>query len=340
MNKISIVLSGPAYSEYSINYAIEKLTTIFPHSEIIISSNDKNLISNIENSSRIEKAIFCANTGELPSLKFPGPKDKHTNNNINKQRECCLRGIEAASNDLVLRLRTDQLVLDDSILKLWKEIESIPRANNKKGRIITSSIFSINPRYSERMPYHISDMLQFGYKDDLLSYFSAPVYPFEYATWFERNPHTPSSNEYERAFRSKFAVEQWLSMHYIFGEERYFPISYHNEWDPDIIEQFEEIISDYFIIAHPEDINLRASKFSTYQSYYNTQCYSTRESLILLAKKHPEAKKLIELYTAKGMNKKYFTTLMPVIYSPIAQFIIKRLTTEHKMRIKRFLNKV
>ena len=340
MCKISIVFSGPKYKEYAIDYAIDKVTRIFPSAEIIISSNDKNLISEIEHNSYINKIILCDDFGELPSLKFLSPKDKHTNNNINKQIECCLSGIKAATNEIVLRLRTDQLLLDDSILKLWEKIKSIPLDTTKRGRIITSSIFSINPRYSERMPYHISDMLQLGYKEDLISYFSAPAYPFEYATWYERNPHHPSSNEYERSFRSRFAVEQWLAMHYMFDGEENFPISYHNEWDKDIIEHFENLLSEFFIIAHPDDIHLRASKFSNYESYYNTQCYSTKESIMLLAKAHPEAEELVDLYSHKGMNKKYFTKLMPIIYSPIAQFIIKRLTTENKIKIKNILNKM
>lgn len=340
MSKISIILSGPSYNDYSIDYAIEKLASIFLNSEIIISTNDRNLISVVENLPHVDKIIFCSNTGELPSLKFQDSKDKHVNNNINKQRDCCLQGVKAAKYDLVLRLRTDQLLLDNSILELWENIDRIPQHNEKKGRIITSSIFSINPHYSERMPYHISDMLQFGYKDDLISYFSAPVYPFDYSTWYERHPHHPSSNRFERAFRSKYAVEQWLALHYIFKNENAFPISYHNHWDDDIIVKFEQLFTEYFIIAHPKDINLRAPKFSSYESYYNTQCYSTNESISLLAKAHPEANFLVGRYPAKGMNKKYFSRLMPIIYSPVSQFIIGKLTPKYKNKIKELLNKI
>lgn len=340
MSKISIVFSGPKYNEYSIDYAINTIKDIFLDPEIILSTNDKRLISSVENNPLINKIIYSDNVGELPSLKFPNLTDKETNNNINKQRQCCLKGVEAASNDLVLRLRTDQLILDESILELWKKIEKLPKNSDKKGRIITSSIFSINPRYSERMPYHVSDMLQLGYKDDLISYFSAPVYPFDYATWYERTPHHESSNGFERTFRSKFAVEQWLALHYIFKEEKNFPISYHNECNDKIIADFEDIFVEYFIIAHPDDINLRASKFSSAESYYNTQCYSTKECLSLLAQKHPEAKDLIEDYTDKGMNKKYFSKMMPLIYSPVSQFLIKRMTPTHKRKIKSILNKL
>lgn len=336
MCKISIVFSGPKYREYSIDYAIDKMAKIFPGAEIIISSNDKVLISDIQNNTLVNKVISLSNIGELPSLKF----GDNNNNNVNKQRQCCLEGIKAAKHDLVLRLRTDQLILDGSILDLWEKIKPIPSDNNKRGRIITSSIFSINPRFSERMPYHIGDMLQLGYKDDLLSYFSAPAYPFEYATWYEKATHHPSSNEFEKKFRSKYAVEQWLALHYIFGEEKKFPIRYHNDCNNKIIKDFENSFIEYFVIAHPSDINLRASKFSDSESFYNTQCYSTKECLSLLALKHSEAKYLVECYSPKGMNKQYYSKIRPIIHSGIARSIIKCMTKEQKNFIKKTLTKI
>ncbi|HHF9395990.1 TPA: hypothetical protein ACPTUX_004551, partial [Escherichia coli] len=88
------------------------------------------------------------------------------------------------------------------------------------------------------------------------------------------------------------------------------------------------------------DINLRANKFSSAESYYNTQCYSTKECLCLLAQKYPEFNHLIDKYSEKGINKKYFSTLMPLIYSPISQLLIKRLSTQQKNKIKEILNKL
>ena len=340
MNKISIVFCGPRYREYSINYAIESIANSFQMPEIIISTNDKSFALEMEKNPLVNKVILCENTGELPSLKFTSQYENYTNNNINKQRNCCLKGIEASSNELVLRLRTDQILLDDSILDLWNKTLNIPKDNNKRARIITSSIFSINPRYSERMPYHISDMLQFGYKEDLISYFSAPIYPFEYATWYERNKHHPSSNKFEKKFRSRYAVEQWLALHYIFNDEYKFPISFHNDWNEHIIAEFENNIVDYFVIAHPLDINLRASKFSSAESYYNTQCYSTHEYFTLLAKKEPSIEHLTKEYSPRGINKKYYIYLKPIIYSLPVQFIIGHLTPNIKNLIKQMLNKL
>ena len=338
MTKLSIVFTGPKYRDYCLNYAINHMAKIFTGCEIIVATNDNHLISSIRNNPLVNTIVATGDIGELPSLKFPIHDSCITNNNINKQRECCLQGIDSASNNLILRIRTDQILLNDRILELWNIVEKYPKLTLKKGRILTSSIFSINPRYSERMPYHISDMLQLGYKEDLISYFSAPEYSFEYATWYERNPHTQTSNKFEKSFRSKFAVEQWLALHYIFGCEKKFPIAFHNNCSKDIIKEFENTFIDYFAIGHPSDIGLRANKFKNYESYYNTQCYSTYEVLNMLDAKYATNFASSTPYKSKGIPKKYFNKLMPIIYSSLAQFVVKKISKNQKEKIKKILN--
>ncbi|HFX6783748.1 TPA: WavE lipopolysaccharide synthesis family protein, partial [Escherichia coli] len=142
-----------------MNYTIDLTSKIFPNCEIIVSTNDRNLASAVANNPLVNKLIISDNIGELPSLKYPENSSKIINNNINKQNVCCLKGVLAASHNIVLRIRTDQVLLNNNILKIWDLSKNFPSPLGRKGKIITSSIFSINPRYSERMPYHISDML-------------------------------------------------------------------------------------------------------------------------------------------------------------------------------------
>lgn len=341
MKNISIVFTGPRYSEFHISYSVCAIREIFPDCEIILSTNDKLFSADSTITTLFDKIILCENKDELPSLKFSNEKNNTVtiNNNINKQVACCHAGVSAASAELVLRLRTDQLITSANILKLWENIKDLPKAkNNKQGRIITSSIFSINPRYSERMPFHISDMLQFGYKMDVLDYFTVPTFPFEYAVWYETNTHDLKSNENEKSFRAKYAVEQWLALNYIYGNEQNFPIKYHNDCNKELIELFEETYIDYFIVAHPEDISLRASKFLDARSYYNTQCYSTHECLRLLIDKYKLSDALLKVYTKKGINKKAFKLLMPVIYFSPVQALIRNMPEQLKKRIKYIIN--
>lgn len=338
MNKISIVISGPLYKEFDLFYCCKLYRTIFKQCEIILSTNDKILFDRYKDTKSFDNSILCSNLGELPSLKFPTKDVPELNNNVNRMTYCSIEGIKAANNSLVLKIRTDQVLFNSNIFTLWKQIENTVNHHTKaKSKIITSSIFTINPRYSERMPYHISDMLQFGYKEDLLKYYSAPEYPFLYSVWYENHKHKADSNKNEKMFRSKYAVEQWLALHYIFGSEDKFPIKFHNDFSNKIIEDFENTFIDYFVIAHPDDIGLRASKFINAASYYNTQCYSTYESLQLLEKKYALGNQLSKHYQPKGINKKYYKYLSVILNLGLIQFLIKAMPLKFKDLLKRLI---
>lgn len=339
IDKISIVLAGPLYKEFDLYYSVKMMKDIFTDAEIILSTNDTQLIKKANTLDLFDKIVECNDIGELPSLKFPGSTSSAiVNNNIKKQIDTSLQGIKVAQHPLVLKLRTDQFLFNSSILSLWNIIKDIPTDDSeKKGRIITSSIFSINPRYSERMPYHISDMLQFGYKEDLIAYYSAPEFPIIYATWYERNKHIKYSNLNEREFRAKFAVEQWLCLNYIFKNEKNFPINFHNHVSPEIVKQFETIYPDYFIIAHPDDIALRASKFSSAMSYVNNQCYSTYESLSLLISIRGLSTDIIKNYSPKGINKKLYKYIRYALDRKFIQLIIRIMPSGLKMFLKSLL---
>lgn len=335
---ISVVISGVRYREFDLLFSVNEIKKIFPAAEIILSSNDKELIYRYKEENLFDKVILTDAFGELPSLKFPEGLDSALiNNNINLQIDANYKGISAASHDLVLKLRTDQVLIGDSIFKLWSKLEDINPVTNKKGLILTSSIFSINPRYSERMPFHISDMLQLGYKSDLLSYYSAPTYPFEYATWYERNNHAGYSNSNEKAFRSKYAVEQWLTMHYIYEHESHFPVSFHNDYSEAKITEFEQQFPRYFFVAHPDDIGLRVSKFESARSYFNTQCYSTHESIKLLSNLFPQYQ-IDNSYNVKGINKNFYHYLKFFLDRKVIQLMIKNMPVGLKKKLKKIIS--
>ena len=338
MKKISIVISGPSCKEFDLSYCCKLYRDSFNQCEIILSTNDKTLFERYKDQNIFNKIILSSPFGEMPSLKFPDTKIPETNNNINRMIDSSFRGIQLADNELVLKLRTDQVLINTKIIELWDKLAETPCKKNQNGkRIITSSIFSINPRYSERMPYHISDMLQFGYKEDLLRYYSAPEYPFSYAIWYENHPHEKYSNKNEKMFRSRYAVEQWLALHYIFGSEDQFPIKYHNDFSEKIIRDFEDTFVDYFVIAHPDDIGLRASKFSSAASYYNTQCYSTFENMRLLENKYALGNTLSRHFRPKGINKKYYKYLSIILNRSLVQMLIKSMPYEVKNLFKKLI---
>lgn len=129
-------------------------------------------------------------------------------------------------------------------------------------------------------------MLLFGYREDIERYFSCPPYQLENAIWYQNHKHADHSNNVEKTFRSRYAAEQWLLLNFLFPNQN-FPIEYHNHINKEIINTFEEILVDTFIIVHPRDIDLSMPKFHySYNSKeYNLFCYSSLDSIKLLKQK-------------------------------------------------------
>ncbi|MBJ3817092.1 hypothetical protein F9C28_19995 [Shimwellia pseudoproteus] len=280
---LSVLFSGSEYKEFDIHYSVDSVRKNFPGCEVLLSTNDIGFYQKSLKKNIFDKIVFCEVGDELPCIKAPGMIDKSNfvNNNINKQVPTCLAGINAATHDVVLKIRTDQYLLNSNVLKFWNMLTDVPKRNaEKQGRIITTSVFSLNPRFRERILYHIADMMQFGYKSDLINYYSCPEYPFEYSVWYEYNKHNKYSTFEEKLFRSRYAVEQWLSLNYIFSDEAEFPVKYHNDCNPEMIFEYEYFFPDYFFIVHPEDIGLRNhTKFFDEKHQIDRECYSTFDSI-------------------------------------------------------------
>lgn len=279
-DQLSIVIQGPIYKEYSIYESVKKLRKNFNNCQIILSTND--FFEDSEN--LFDKVIINKDIGTLSPLKF----DSRVNN-VNRQIKSTRAGIEAADRELILKLRTDQSLESNKILDIWNEILKYSDERDFKKsfeRIITISLYSLNPNFNERLPYHISDILLLGLKKDLLRYFSCVYYTENFASWYERNPHAIFSNTIERKFRSKYAVEQWLCLNFLF-EEQNFPIAFHNDHNEEIIRNFEDLLVDTFFICHPKDIDLRMPKFQkSYDSEFcNLFCYSTKDIIEMYKKK-------------------------------------------------------
>lgn len=324
---LSVLLQGPAPDEFNLGYAADHLRNIFPGCEVIRTTSDNNS-SALDNENAFDHFVRHADPGPLPTLKFPDGR----HNNANRQFQSVQMGLKAATREYVLRLRTDQMTMSSKMLNIWTEIENTgaerPYAVGR-GRILTSSLFSLNPRFDERMPYHVSDMLQFGFKDDVKRYFTPPSMPLDVATYYERNPHSNDSTSRERLFRSQFGVEQWLCMHYLSPDK--LPLRYHNDCRPNAIELFEQRMVDNFIIVHPRDLDLRVPRFdhASRSLYYNATCYSTKDWLDLF-KSLRGGDPLLHYHRTYPEN---MTQKLKIVKSANSDFILKLWRkTPHRLR--------
>lgn len=161
---IDIVMQGPLWdiTPKAAEYYL-KLPFI---NNIIISTWENETIPTNNNS----KIIYLKN-------KKPQENDK---SNINMQIVSSLEGIKSTTSNLVLKIRTDEVILDDSMKILYNFI--INNINNHdlifsnqdkpKGNLY---FISMNNKY----PFHPKDHIVCGYREDVLNFFNIPLLPKE-----------------------------------------------------------------------------------------------------------------------------------------------------------------
>lgn len=269
---ITFVLQGSLDVGWDVRYTARDLRRLFPGCSVVLATQ-KAAVKDISEYAEFDSVQLTGDPGALPPVKMWGGAP----HNVNRQKTTSLAGLEAVKTLYAVKLRTDSYLTSRAFLDYWSELSTSGSRPTAVGeaRILGVSIFTVNPRFDERVSYHISDWFQFGTTQDLLRYWRCPEYDMATSIWYEYQPMAPNSMRRELQFRSRYATEQWLTLHYLFPNG-VFPIAFHNDTSEAIINEFEDRLVDNFIIVHPHDISLKMPKHQQAYSnrYFNALCYS------------------------------------------------------------------
>ncbi len=276
---LTIVMQGHLKVGWDIRNSGSLLKQIFPKCQLILSTYEHELpkvdaavLQTEQGYGVFDKIIRSHDPGALPDLKMWGQ-----GNNSNRQITTSLAGLRAAETDFAVKLRTDAYLVNTRIVDRWRQFANNPRSSAAigKDRLLTLSYFTLNPRFDERLSFHVSDWFQMGRTEDVRSYWDIPPYDMLTAVWYEFNPHHEGSFPREREFRAKYAVEQWTNIHYA-KRGGSIPISYHNEVSEDVTLAFEQFLADNFVVFHPHDVGFKMPKHDWVFShaYLNAICYN------------------------------------------------------------------
>lgn len=280
-SEITVVMQGPAHVGFDVRYAAEPLRQLLPQAKIILSTQRAQIAPG-NDYSIFDEVVLTQDPGELPPLKYRGPA-----NNVNRQITSTRAGLERVTTPFAVKLRTDSQLTSLRFIEAWQMLGEVGDAPRRRGRsrILACSHFTLNPRYDERLAFHVSDLFAFGRTEDLLAFWQAPAYDLATAMWYDSHPHVQGSTRAEKAFRGRYAVEQWLLLHYLFAKDC-FPILYHNHCSQEIVDDFEECLVDNFVIVHPRDLGLITPRHrQADNAYVNTICYSHEEWRALAKRK-------------------------------------------------------
>lgn len=165
---ISVVIQGPLHRdsiEFGIDTTIRSIKKSLPDAEIIIST------WNGENTNDFDDFKLITSDPPINLVDKTGYP-----NFIGHQQRSTLAGLELCTRPYVLKIRADHSLISDSFCIEPDRVSSDNKFAIFNRKVVVSSFFLRN---SLKVPFlfHISDLIQFGKKEDLIIFwnFSAPT---------------------------------------------------------------------------------------------------------------------------------------------------------------------
>lgn len=202
---------------------------------------------------------ICLSEGALP---LPPIKFDNKINNINLQIVAAQAGLAVAGGVYTLRIRNDMIFASDAFIGFYATHYAIPRSNTSllRQRVMISPLFTLNPFTMERIPFHFSDWFHFGLTEDIRRIWDVPEMSLRDAIYHNTHRHAAHSNNLERKFRVRFAVEQHISVNFLSKMMPGLQLSYIN--DPEAAEQSMKILLSEFLVSDLNAIELIFDKYA------------------------------------------------------------------------------
>lgn len=213
METLSIVLQGPVRHNNEIcptTWAyIMRTRNTFPQAEVIVSTWKESAEQDGILSERLKNENIKLVLSDDPGALIMEDQGGKYVNNVNRLLLSSRRGVEAATRNLTVKLRTDCYLHSRNLIRLLSSkvlsldgITRDPHFSVFKSRVINASWFARDARGSLPYLFHPGDILLAGKTEDLLTFFSAPPLSLE------------------EAFKPSHQLGMWCAWRYV--PEQYF----------------------------------------------------------------------------------------------------------------------
>jgi len=172
MINISFVVQGPVMlnenhqtQSYSTASVLKSIRKHFQHAEIILSTWKGTDVSGLD----YDKLVLSDDPGSIIVKHIPNPY------NHNRLILSSRQGIAEASNDIIVKTRTDLHFESNALLSLLTDIKPIKSASALFGHYILSTTYYVRNPFRLNLLFHASDIILIGKKNDLALFFSAPL---------------------------------------------------------------------------------------------------------------------------------------------------------------------
>ena len=204
-----------------------------------------------------DRIVLSEGALPLPPIKFD-PKV----NNANLQIVAAKAGLARATRPYALRVRSDFLFLDRSLMAFYARNALLPREPEAvfRQRIMISPYFTLNPFTMERLPFHFSDWFHFGLREDIQKFWAVEEMSVATATYFEGHRHPPEANRLERKFRVRFAVEQYVAFSSLSQHINDLQLSH--IIDHRSVDRSMRILLNDFLVYNPKEVPTAFDKYA------------------------------------------------------------------------------
>jgi hypothetical protein len=263
ISSTTIVMQGPILS--SDNFTLESIylyRAMFPRTQIILATWSDEASDKLAQAKNAGVNVVLCKRPETSGFL-----------NFNLQRASTIEGLKEAKRlgaQLVIKTRTDQRINSryaiSLLISLVKKFPSSPSIQCKH-RVFFLSLSSL-----ANVPFHLSDMLQFGHIDDLLKVWDAPVHGVNIARKdFEKNIENKATVA-DVIFRTPTNPEVWIGKHY--AENLYGPQCMENPSG-----SFIRLLKEAVGIVDRSQLDLSWPKYSAYEECSDYRLPKTFEQL-------------------------------------------------------------
>jgi len=259
----AIVIQGPILVED--NFTLESIhlyRSMFPETQIVLatwSDESPDKLAQAENAGA--NVVLCKRPDASGFLNF------------NLQRANTIEGLKEAKRlgaQLILKTRTDQRINSrhglSLLISLAKRFPANPSVQCKH------RVFFLNLSSLANVPFHLSDMLQFGNIDDLLRIWDVPVHKVNVDRKdFERRIENKATVA-DVIFRSPTNPEVWIGKHY--AQLLYGPQCVENPAD-----SYVRLLKEAVGIVDRAQLDLFWPKYSAYEEHGDYRLQQTFEQL-------------------------------------------------------------
>jgi hypothetical protein len=265
---ITIVFQGPIVFVNGTNVtkkAIKTAMKIFPNSEIILSTWENESIADLYDLSI--KIILNKDPGS--GLRKFNPKTYH---NVNRIIVSSINGINEATNDIVIKCRTDIIFKNNNSLNIFYKYPQYDKnfAFLSK-KVLVSNQTTINTNYGPPLLYHICDWFYLGIKEDLIKIFDINLMPSEYENYY--NYFEKPENKIDVNNLSRYMAEDYITSTFL---NKYTKINhdYYCEYTDFEHLKFEKILANNFIVVDNVRLGIYANKYYNLSKKYLWKSYT------------------------------------------------------------------